>query len=87
MYFIGSADLMPRNLDRRVEVIAPIENPEHQERLQEVLDVSLADDVLAWELDADGVWRQGADRSRASTPSGACTSWPSCGRGAGPTRD
>ena len=58
VYFIGSADLMPRNLDRRVEVIAPIESPEHQERLQEVLDVNLADDVLAWELDPDGVWRK-----------------------------
>ena len=58
VYFLGSADLMPRNLDRRVEVIAPIENSEHQERLQEVLDVGLADDVLAWELDADGVWRK-----------------------------
>jgi polyphosphate kinase len=58
VYFLGSADLMPRNLDRRVEVIAPIENSEHQDRLQEVLDVCLADDVLAWELDADGVWRK-----------------------------
>jgi polyphosphate kinase len=57
-YFIGSADLMPRNLDRRVEVVTPIDHPEHQERLQEVLEVSLADDVLAWELDPDGVWRK-----------------------------
>jgi polyphosphate kinase len=58
VYFIGSADLMPRNLDRRVEVDAPIESTEHQERLQEVLDVNLADDVLAWELEPDGVWRK-----------------------------
>jgi polyphosphate kinase len=58
LYFLGSADLMPRNLDRRVEVLAPIESPEHQERLQEVLDLNLADDVLAWELDPDGVWRK-----------------------------
>ena len=57
-YFIGSADLMPRNLDRRVEVITPIEAIEHQRRLQEVLDTALADDMLAWELDPDGEWRK-----------------------------
>jgi polyphosphate kinase len=54
--YIGSADLMPRNLDRRVEALAPITDPELQERLTEVLDVNLADDTLAWLLDADGRW-------------------------------
>jgi polyphosphate kinase len=57
-YFIGSADLMPRNLDRRVEVITPIETPEHQDRLNEILETNLADDVLAWQLDPDGAWRK-----------------------------
>ena len=47
-YLIGSADLMPRNLDRRVEVLVPVDDPELQHRLQEMLDVELADDVLAW---------------------------------------
>jgi polyphosphate kinase len=56
MYFIGSADLMERNLDRRVEALAPVEAPALQARLQEVLDVSLTDDVLAWTLDSDGAW-------------------------------
>ncbi len=56
MYFIGSADLMERNLDRRVEALAPVEAPALQARLQEVLDVSLTDDVLAWWLDSDGAW-------------------------------
>ncbi|HTN80587.1 MAG TPA: RNA degradosome polyphosphate kinase [Acidimicrobiales bacterium] len=56
MYFIGSADLMERNLDRRVEALAPVEAPALQARLQEVLDVSLTDDVLAWQLDGVGKW-------------------------------
>jgi polyphosphate kinase len=55
-YYIGSADLMPRNLDRRVEALAPIEDPTNQFRIDEMLDVLLADDTLAWELDGDGVW-------------------------------
>ena len=67
---------MPRNLDRRVEVITPVEAPEHQERLQEILDVNLADDVLAWELGPDGVWRK-VPTIEGSTRSGGCTSWPS----------
>jgi polyphosphate kinase len=57
-YFIGSADLMPRNLDRRVEAVVPVADTALQERLQEVLDVNLADDVLAWRLLPDGSWRK-----------------------------
>jgi polyphosphate kinase len=53
---IGSADLMPRNLDRRVEALVPVEEPELQERLDEILEVNLADDTLAWTLHADGHW-------------------------------
>jgi polyphosphate kinase len=55
-YYIGSADLMPRNLDRRVEALVPIEDPELQARLEEILGVSLADDTLAWVLGPDGAW-------------------------------
>jgi polyphosphate kinase len=55
-YIIGSADLMPRNLDRRVEAMAPVDDPELQARLQEILDVNLADDTLAWQLAGDGTW-------------------------------
>lgn len=55
-YLIGSGDLMPRNLNRRVEAIAPVEGPELQDRLQEILDTLFADDVLAWELEPDGSW-------------------------------
>jgi polyphosphate kinase len=57
-YLIGSGDWMPRNLDRRVEAIAPVEGPELEARLEEVLQVSLADDLLAWELGPDAVWRR-----------------------------
>jgi polyphosphate kinase len=57
-YFIGSADMMPRNLDGRVEVLAPIEDAELQERLKEILDVNLADRSQAWTLDADGNWEK-----------------------------
>ena len=55
-YLIGSADLMPRNLDRRFEALVPVSDPLLVERLAEILEVELADDTLAWSLDADGVW-------------------------------
>jgi polyphosphate kinase len=53
---IGSGDLMPRNLDRRVEALTPIDDPDLQDRLHSILDVLLADDVLAWEMAPDGSW-------------------------------
>jgi polyphosphate kinase len=55
-YLIGSADLMPRNLDHRVEALVPVEDPALQARLEEVLAVNLADDTLAWTLGPDGTW-------------------------------
>jgi polyphosphate kinase len=55
-YFIGSADMMERNLDRRVEVVVPVEAPELQERLREILEVNMVDDTNAWSLGADGHW-------------------------------
>jgi len=57
-YLIGSADWMPRNLDRRVEALCPVADPRLKERLAEILAVDLADDVLAWELDRDGTWHK-----------------------------
>ena len=56
MTYIGSADLMSRNLNRRVEVLVRIDDPALTGRLQEVIDVGLTDDQLAWTLDGDGVW-------------------------------
>jgi len=55
---IGSADLMPRNLDTRVELIAPVEDATAKADLLDTLDRSLASDVWAWELRADGSWRR-----------------------------
>jgi len=55
-YYIGSADLMPRNLDRRVEALAPVTNEELIDRLQGILDINREDDTLAWELGPDGEW-------------------------------
>ena len=54
-HYIGSADLMPRNLDRRVEAVVPIEDPALQGRIDGVLDVLIADSALAWEQ-TDATW-------------------------------
>ncbi|HVN38745.1 MAG TPA: polyphosphate kinase 1 [Myxococcota bacterium] len=64
LYAIGSADLMARNLDRRVEVVTPVEDPALAARLREMFDALLRDDVLAWELDASGVWQRVRSRER-----------------------
>ena len=56
VYYIGSADLMPRNLNRRVEALTPVEDPVLQARLEAALAVLRQDDVLAWELKPDGNW-------------------------------
>ncbi|MBT8084426.1 MAG: polyphosphate kinase 1 [Woeseia sp.] len=57
-YFIGSADLMTRNLVSRVEALAPIKDPALQKELREILDLQLADTVGAWEMDNAGVYRR-----------------------------
>jgi polyphosphate kinase len=57
-YIIGSADLMPRNLDRRVEAMLRVTDARMRHRLDEILDVNFADDVLSWVLGPDGSWRK-----------------------------
>jgi polyphosphate kinase len=57
-YYLGSSDLMPRNLDRRVEVVVPVTDHILRTRIQQILEICLADDVLAWELRADGSWHR-----------------------------
>jgi polyphosphate kinase len=52
--FIGSADWMTRNLDRRVEVITPIDDPTISKDLQEILGILLSDNRQAWDLNSDG---------------------------------
>jgi polyphosphate kinase len=54
--FLGSADFMPRNLDRRIEVLAPIESARVRQELGAVLDSVFADNTFAWELAPDGGW-------------------------------
>jgi polyphosphate kinase len=55
-WFIGSADLMDRNLDRRVEAVAPVEDHDAQARLAAIVEVMLADDRRSWQLQPDATW-------------------------------
>jgi len=55
VYYMGSADMMPRNLDARVEALTPVTDVRMKGRLQEVLDAGFEDDVLAWSL-VDDSW-------------------------------
>jgi polyphosphate kinase len=57
-YYLGSSDLMQRNLDRRVEAVVPVPDRKLRERLSGILETVLADDVLAWELCSDGSWQR-----------------------------
>jgi polyphosphate kinase len=54
--YIGSADLMPRNLDTRVELLSPVESARLKRELMETMELCLADDANAWTLAADGEW-------------------------------
>jgi polyphosphate kinase len=63
-FLIGSADMMERNLDRRVEAVVPIESIELQARLREIVLTELADDVLAWTLSPEGAWHKLPSRER-----------------------
>ncbi|MEM6839483.1 MAG: polyphosphate kinase 1 [Cyanobacteria bacterium P01_C01_bin.120] len=68
--YIGSADWMPRNLDRRVEAVTPVVEPEAMQELKDILDIMLTDNRQAWELGEDGVFTQrtpGADGDVRST--------------------
>ncbi len=57
-YFIGSADLMSRNLESRVEVLAPVEDPALREELRAILDMQMNDRRSAWEMRPDGGYVQ-----------------------------
>ena len=64
-YWMGSADLMPRNLDTRVEMLVPVRSEPLRRDLEDTIERCLADDTLAWELRPDEVWerRTGGTRS------------------------
>ena len=57
-FYLGSADLMPRNLDHRVEVVAPVEDIGAQSELAATIDALLSDTASSWELDHDGAWHR-----------------------------
>ena len=57
-YYLGSADLMPRNLDYRIEAVVPIEDPRAQQELTRALDTMVSSNLHAWELKADGEWQR-----------------------------
>lgn len=64
--FAGSADLMERNLDRRVEVLFPLEDREVRRRAEEILTALLSDTSNAWELQPDGAWERLSDTGVSS---------------------
>ncbi len=66
-YYLGSADLMTRKLDRRVEAVVPVEGPAERARLEEILEVDLAPDVVRWELGSDGRWDRRPERGGISS--------------------
>ncbi len=66
-YVIGSADMMPRNLDRRVETMLRVSDRRLRARLDEILELNLADDVLAWSLEPDGTWVKVPTRNGVDT--------------------
>ncbi|MCX6515887.1 MAG: polyphosphate kinase 1 [Actinobacteria bacterium] len=58
VYYIGSADMMPRNLDKRVEVLIPVEHPKHRAWIEEVFATLLSVDVVGFEMNREGNWRR-----------------------------
>ena len=54
--YLGSADLMPRNLDHRIEVVVPVEDRRIREEISSVFDMLMADNRNAWTLEPDGSW-------------------------------
>ena len=55
-YLMGSADLMSRNLDRRVEALVPVNDPMTRKKFDHIIEANLADNRRAWSLQADGSW-------------------------------
>jgi polyphosphate kinase len=69
--YMGSADLMPRNLDHRVEVVTPVEDPALQSELVATFDAELADTASSWELDGEGTWKRVRPRKEDERPRSA----------------
>jgi polyphosphate kinase len=67
VYYLGSADLMQRNLDGRVEALVPVTDLRLKDRLEEILEVEMTDDLLAWQGEPDGSWTKIASTDAADT--------------------
>ncbi|HEY7017092.1 MAG TPA: polyphosphate kinase 1 [Gaiellaceae bacterium] len=57
-YLLGSADLMPRNLDHRIEILVPLEDARSQRELSRTFDTIMEDTRWSWELRDDGTWER-----------------------------
>jgi polyphosphate kinase len=57
-FYLGSADLMPRNLDHRIEILVPVEDTRGQQLLTRTFDSIMQDSRQSWVLGADGAWRR-----------------------------
>ncbi len=64
-YWIGSGDLMPRNLDTRVELLTPVTSPGPVAELEDTLERCFADDTFGWELRPDDTWERRTGGSRS----------------------
>ena len=85
-YFLGSADLLPRNLDHRLEAVAPVEDVRLQQRLGAALD-ALLEDTTAWELHSDGSWKRVTPKKGDPPRSGQATLMRAARRRRRPARD
>jgi polyphosphate kinase len=65
-WLIGSADCMKRNLESRVEVVAPVEEPTLRQELRQVIDAQLAPGYGAWEMQADGTYVRSSETAKSS---------------------
>jgi polyphosphate kinase len=65
VYLMGSADLMPRNLDSRVELLVPVEDPDVRCEIEDTLKRCFADDTNAWELQPDTTWKRRDGNTRS----------------------
>jgi len=65
--FIGSADLMHRNLDRRVEALVRLDSPDHLRQLEDLMDLAMSDRTSSWWLDGSGRWTRNS-RAEDGTP-------------------
>jgi len=61
-WWLGSSDLMHRNLDRRVEVLLRVNDPGAARQLHRVFDMAMAPDVRSWQLASDGTWSRTGER-------------------------